>query len=534
MTAPSQLLQPNVARILRRAQRAHEGGALDKAERLYNAALSHRVESFDALHGLGQINYLRGNLATALALIQDALKADPSRADGYASLGLVFYSLKDYARALRSYDEGLRLAPENIELRNRRGVTLLELGRTHDALAEFERVLAADPKNLDALANCGNALFKLNRPAEAIEVYDRALERKPADAALLTNRAIALRRLDRPHEALMSATRARAAKPDFAPAGFVEASVRLALGDFAAGWRGYEWRWGGTLAAQRRKLAAPLWLGEESLDGKTILLHAEQGFGDTIQFVRYAPLLGARGARVVLEVQAQLVRLLSGMTGVTSVIARRQPLPRIDYHSPLLSLPLAFGTELTTIPADVPYIAPPADTIAGWQKRLPQRRPLIGLAWSGERAHDNDVNRSIPLAMLRPLLDTADVQFVSLVHDVREDDAPFLKEHPKVLQIGQDFSDFADTAAVLTQLDAVISVDTAVAHLAGAMGKPVLLLLPFAADFRWLRERSDSPWYPTARLFRQQQFGEWAGTIEALRQALRHATFMPPPRRMSA
>lgn len=534
MTAPSQLSQANVSRMLRRAQRAQEGGELDKAERLYNAVLSRQKESFDALHGLGQIKYLRGNLATALVLIQEALKADRWRTDGFASLGLVFYSLKQFERALRSYDEGLRLAPENAELRNRRGVALLEFGRTREALAEFERVLETDPENLDAQGNRGNALFKLNRPTEAIEVYDRALERKPADAALLTNRAIALRRLDRPHEALMSATRALAEKPDFAPARFVEASVRLALGDFAAGWRGYEWRRGGTLAAQRRKLAAPSWLGEELLDGKTILLHAEQGLGDTIQFVRYAPLLAARGARVVLEVQPQLRRLLSGMTSVASVVARREELPRFDYHCPLLSLPLAFGTELATIPACVPYIAPPAERIAIWRQRLPKRRPLVGLAWSGERAHDNDVNRSIRLATLKPLLDVADVQFVSLAHDVRDEDAQFLKSRVEVFQIGQEFSDFADTAAAVAQLDAVISVDTAVAHLAGAMGKPLLLLLPFAADFRWLRERRDSPWYPTARLFRQQHFGDWTGTVEALRLELDHETFLSHGRKLSA
>jgi tetratricopeptide (TPR) repeat protein len=526
MTAPSQLSPPNVSRMLRRAQRAHEGGELDKAERLYNAVLGRRMESFEALHGLGQIKYLQGDLAAALALIQNALKADHSRAEGYASLGLVFYSLKDFVRALRSYDEGLRLAPENAELRNRRGVALLELGRTREALAEFDRTLAADPANLDALGNRGNALFKLNRPVEAIEVYDRALERKPVEAALLTNRAIALRRLDRPHEALMSAARALAAKPDFAPAGFVEASVRLALGDFAEGWRGYEWRWGGALAAQRREFAAPLWLGEQSLDGKTILLHSEQGFGDTIQFVRYAPLLAARGVRAVLEVQPQLLRLLSGLTGVGCVIGRGQPLPRFDYHCPLLSLPLAFGTELASIPAGIPYIVPPADASALWQQRLPQRTPLIGLAWSGERAHDNDVNRSIPLAALKPLFDVQGLQFVSLVHDVRDDDRACLQERGEILQIGQHFSDFADTAAAIARLDAVISVDTAVAHVAGAMGKPLLLLLPFAADFRWLRERRDSPWYPTARLFRQQHFGDWTGAVEVLRQELTMAGFL--------
>jgi Tfp pilus assembly protein PilF len=453
-------------------------------------------------------------------LFQEALKADIGRADGFASLGLVFHALKQFERALVSCDEGLRLEPRNAELLNRRGVSLLELGRLHEALDDFESVLVADPAHLDALGNRGNVLFKLNRPAEAIAVYDKALELAPGNAPLWTNRSIALRRLDRPYEALMSATRALAENPDFAPARFVEASVRLALGDFAAGWRGYEWRWGGALAAQRRKLAAPLWLGKESLAGKTILLHAEQGFGDTIQFVRYAPLLAARGARVVLEVQPQLVRLLSGMGGVHTVLPRKAQLPDFDFHCPLLSLPLAFGTELETLPAGVPYIAPPAETVAVWQGRLPQRRPLVGLAWSGERAHDNDLNRSIRLETLAPLLDGPDVQFVSLQHDLREDDAPFLQSRADVFQIGQEFSDFADTAAAIAQLDAVISVDTAIAHLAGAMGKPLLLLLPFAADFRWLRERRDSPWYPTARLSRQPQFGDWAGAVEALRQEL--------------
>ena len=203
----------------------------------------------------------------------------------------------------------------------------------------------------------------------------------------------------------MSATRALAANPDFAPARFVEGTLRLLLGEFAAGWRGYEARWGGSMAAQRRELAAPLWLGRQSLDGKTILLHAEQGFGDTIQFVRYAPLVAARGARVVLEVQPQLVRLLSGISGVDAVLPRKAPLPPFDFHCPLASLPLALGTELASIPAEVPYLKVPADTLARWQVRLQKGRPLVGLAWSGERAHDNDLNRSIRLATLLPLLE---------------------------------------------------------------------------------------------------------------------------------
>jgi tetratricopeptide (TPR) repeat protein len=505
--------------MLRRALRAHEHCEFDKAERLYAAVLRTLPDNFDALHGLGLINYQRGRLDAALALIQAALQADLDRADGFSSLGLVFHALKQFERALKSYDEGLRLAPDDVELINRRGVALLELGRPGEALQNFERVLTGAADHLEALGNRGNALIKLNRPVEALLSYDQALTVAPDNAQLLTNRAAALRRLDRPHEAVMSARRALLSRPDFAQAKFVEGVARLTLGDFS-GWRGYEARWGvGFLASHRRSFAAPLWLGTPSLDGKTILLHAEQGFGDTLQFVRYAPLLAGRGAKVILEVQPELAKLLSPLPGVAAVIARGKPLPHFDFHCPLLSLPLAFATELATIPAAIPYIAPAEHDIALWRERLPRRRPRIGLVWSGERSHDNDRNRSLPLETLLPLLKTQ-ATFVSLQHEVRDEDAALLQQQSAIVHVGDRFSDFADTAAVISLLDAVISADTAVAHLAGAMGKPLLLLLPFGADFRWLRERDDSPWYPTARLFRQPAFGDWGSVIETLRREL--------------
>ena len=273
-------------------------------------------------------------------------------------MALVFIALGQWQRALVSYDEGLRLQPDDPELRNGRGVALLKLNRPGEALAEFDRVLAAEPEHRDALGNRGNALLRLNRVADAVGAYDLALAYAPDSAQLLANRAAALRRLDRPHEALESAQAALALAPDFAHARFVEAVARLTLGDFAAGWLAYESRWQiGWLASQRRDFAAPLWLGAESLDGKTILLHAEQGLGDTIQFARYAPLLAARGATVILEVQRELVRLLSDLRGAAAVVARQSSLPAYDFHCPLMSLPLACGTMVATIPAAVPYIA---------------------------------------------------------------------------------------------------------------------------------------------------------------------------------
>jgi tetratricopeptide (TPR) repeat protein len=523
MNARSASQQANLPPELRRALRACEKRQWDKAERLCRAVLIRDPENFDALHGLGEINFQRRQLDAALAFFQEALRRNLSRADGFSSLGLVFHALKHYERALVAYDEGLRLAPDDTDLVNRRGVALLELGRAREAHLCFEQALATDPASIDALGNLGNALVKLNRVAEALAVYDRALKIAPDNVQLLTNRAVALRRLDRPAEALMSAAQALHREPDFAQARFVEAVARLTLGDFAAGWRGYEARWQvGDAARKDRGFTAPMWLGEGPLAGKTILLHAEQGFGDTLQFVRYAPLLAARGAKVILEVQKPLVRLLSCLSGVATVIARNDPLPAFDCHCALLSLPFAFATEEATIPAEVPYIAAPAEEAAAWRARLPSGRPLVGLAWAGERSHDNDLNRSLHLESLMPLLDLPELQFVSLQHEVRAEDAALLTSRSDVLSIGPDFRDFADTAAAMAALDLVISADTSIAHLAGAMGKPLLLLLPFAADFRWLRQRADSPWYPTVRLYRQSRFGDWEGVIEALREELMH------------
>jgi|SRR5579884_1535117 len=520
-TAPAQRLQPNLSRISGRAQRALDGGDRERAHRLFGLVLRSHPQNFEALHGLGRLHCEAGRLDSAVALFQAALAADCRRSEGFASLGLAFYLLRRFELALQSYEAGLRLAPHDAGLHNGRGVALLELGQAEEALHSFDRAVSLDSCCLDALGNRANALLKLNRPADAVDAYDAALALAPGNAALLTNRAVALRRLDRPHEAVMNAREALAGRPDFAPAQFVESIARLSMGDFAVGWPAYEARWSvGALARRRRDFAAPLWRGDAPLGGKTILLHAEQGFGDTIQFARYAPLVARRGAaRVILEVQPQLMRLFSAWPTIT-VIAHGAPLPPFDCHCPLMSLPLVFGTKLDTIPADVPYVAPPGAEILRWAARLPSQRALIGLVWSGERSHDNDLNRSLPLRALLPLLDDDDFSFVSLQHEVRGADAGLLRDHPNIMPLGEEFGDFADAAAAISGLDLVISVDTAVAHLAGAMAKPLWLLLPFGADFRWLRERDDSPWYPSARLFRQPRFGDWGNVIDRVRDTL--------------
>src|SRR5258708_18482457 len=351
--------------MFRRARRAHEGGQLRKAERIYADILYRDPGHFDALHLSAMLNYQRGQLDAALRLLGAALLIDRGRADAHSDLGLVLLSLGRCEEALASYDAAHTLAPHDPEPLNGRGVALLRLGRGAQALAAFERVLVLAPDHIDGLGNRGNALLALNRPQEAIASYDAGLKIVPKHARLLTNQAIALRRLDRPHAALLGLNRALASKPDFAEARFVESLVKLTLGDFAAGWRGYESRWGtAAFAPHRRGFSQPLWRGDQPLAGKTVLLYAEQGYGDTIQFVRYAPQVAALGVRVILEVQPELTRLMAGFKDI-EVIAHGQPLPAFDLQCPLMSLPLAFGTELATIPAAVPYLAAPAADAAG-------------------------------------------------------------------------------------------------------------------------------------------------------------------------
>jgi hypothetical protein len=284
----------------------------------------------------------------------------------------------------------------------------------------------------------------------------------------------------------------------------------LLIGDFAQGWPAYEWR-RKLPGFDGRAFAEPAWSGEDIAEQR-LLLHAEQGFGDTLQFARYAPLAAARGAHVTLAVQASLAPLLAGLPGV-AVIADRDPLPPFDRHCSLLSLPRAFATTLDTIPSSVPYIAAPPDRVTAWAPRLPQDGLRVGLAWSGHPANTKDHERSIPFARLAPLLAVAGTRFVSLQKDVRAADTDAFRHCGGIIDVGADVHDFADTAAVIANLDLVISVDTAVAHLAGAMGRPVWVLLPRTPDFRWLIDRDTSPWYPSARLFRKAGTDSWDAVI---------------------
>lgn len=501
--------------LLQQAHAHHVDGRLAKAEKLYKTVLRSDPDNVEALHLLGFLNYQSGRAAEALRYVAAALKRDARSVPILASHGMVLHALGRTEEALASYDDALTIAPGDADLRNKQGLARLELGRAQDALDSFDRALALDPRHPDALGNRGNALNALNRPQDALASYD-ALRRVAGDTAqVLTNRAHALRQLNRIEEALADLHRAVALDPDFAEAQFELGMVQLTLGQFDAGWAAYERRWDtGAFAKRRRDFRSPRWTGPQDLRGRTILLHAEQGFGDTIQFIRYAALLPPLGATVLIEAQPELASLIAQAGFEARVFARGDRLSPFDLHCPLMSLPSALRAIAPAIPADVPYLKTSATLAADWARRLPPRRPRVGVAWAGSRAHNNDANRSIALERFAALFALGDIQFVSLQRDASAADLALLRRFANVLHVGDNLGDFADTAAALSQLDCVISVDTAVAHLAGALAKPVTVLLPLAADFRWLRARADSPWYPTATLLRQSTRGDWDAVLE--------------------
>ncbi len=492
-----------------------ELGRFAQALASYDQALALRPDYIDALiNRAGALRRL-DRPADALASYAGALAIDGKRVDALIGQGNLLHALGRFAEALASFERVLAIRPDYAEILNNRGNALWCLRRPAEALMSYDAALALKPDYPQAHNNRGNALLDLNRPADALASFDAALARKPDYADALVNRGNALGSLNRAAEALASFERAISIDPDLAEAHWNKGLLCLSLGDFAAGWRGYEWRHRRADAVPR-DFAQPQWRGED-LRGKTILLHAEQGFGDTIQFVRYLPMVAGLGGKIILEVPDSLMPLLGAVEGVAALVSRADALPGFDLHCPLLSLPLAFGTTLTTIPAPAQYLRVPTERIEKWRARLTgAAAPRIGLVWSGKPTHMNDHNRSIALARLAPLLAVPGCQFVSLQREYREADLATLDNFPALLRLEHELADFADTAAAVAQLDLVIAVDSAVAHLAGAMGKPVWILLPRVPDWRWMLDREDTPWYPSARLFRQPAIDDWDSAIARL------------------
>lgn len=448
-----------------------------------------------------------------------ALKTDFAEAHSYR--GRVLRDLNRHAEALESLDRALALKPGLVEAYLDRGGALRALGRLQEALAAYDRALALMPDLAEAHNNRAIVLRDLNRHPEALENLDRALALKPGSAEAHNNRGNVLRDLNRPADAIASYAQAIRLRPDFAEANMNLGIQKLLLGDYAGGWPLYEWRRKTDQFAEwRREFTRPEWTGEQSIAGKTVLLYAEQGLGDAIQFMRYVPRVEALGAAVLLEIPAPLAALADTLPARARRIIKGETLPDFDLQCPLMSLPLAFRTRVETLPAETPYLAADPRKVEEARARLGARsRTRIGLVWSGYAGHRNDRDRSIALRRLEPLL-RLDFEFHSLQREVRPDDLATLAEFTQVRSHQDELRDFSDTAALLSELDLVISVDTSVAHLAGALGKTTWVMLSTRPDWRWMTARKDSPWYPTLRLFRQQRPGDWDGVIAEIIEEL--------------
>ena len=562
-------LQRQLDKTLRQAVALQQNAAFVEAEALYREILQLRPNHFDALQLLGTLALQSGRWDEGIDLLRKAVAINAMQAPIHSNLAFAYNAVsrfkeglssadravslrRDFADAwnnrgnalagldipqdaLHSYDRAIALKPDFAQALNNRACVLRDLGRPVDALESCDRAIALWPDYADAWSNRGNALGDLGRPEEARTSYQRAIAIAPKLIDAWNNQGLCLIELNRRDEALLSYQQALSLAPDYAETHWNESLCLLQVGRLEEGWRKYEWRWQrNRIKASRRTFEQPLWLGDEAIAGKTILLHAEQGLGDTLQFCRYAGLVAKLGARVVLEVPAELMTLLANLEGVAQIVEQGAPLPPFDYHCPLLSLPLAFNTSVSTIPSATPYLFADADRAQQWRARIgngPDIRLKVGLVWAGgNRAgvaelRNIDARRSIALAQLQPLLDLPFVQYYSLQKGAPAQQLAQLSPEQAggqaVIDYADELTDFADTAALVANLDLIISVDTSTAHLAGAMGKPVWILNRFDTCWRWMLERDDSPWYPSARLFRQPALGDWANVIESVRTALK-------------
>jgi len=463
----------------------HMAGRTDAAERHYRLILGVDPAQPDALHLYGVLHAQRGAPAAAVASVARSVRLRPMAAQPWAHLGGALKAADRLEEAEDALRRALALDPALADGMEALGATLHGLARYPQARAWLARALALRPGHAETLLNLGTVLRDQRRFAEAETCFDAVLARQPAHSGAHLARAVG----------------------------------RLVQGDLRGGWDGFEHRW--------HRFATPPWQGEP-LDGATILLHMEQGFGDAMQFVRYAPLVARAGGRVIVETHHLLFRLFGRLDPSIQILVRGPQPPPHDRHCPLMSLPRAFGSDLANLPAAVPYLTPEPGDANRWRDRLAAGSSAgpeglrVGLVWAGNPRHRNDRNRSLPIAALRPLLAVPGVRLVSLqTGDARDDLAKLPGETPEDLIEG--VRDFADTAAILANLDLLITVDTAIVHLAGAMGVPSWLLLPYAPDWRWLLDRADSPWYPSLRLFRQPRPGDWAtalGTVAAVLKAL--------------
>lgn len=477
------------------------------------ALITAKIPNFADFHNAQALLLLKmKKYKEALASFDKTITLKPDFLEAHINRGLILQQMGQHDEALASYAKAIALKPNYAQIYFNRGLTFQELGQHEKALTDYSKAIALKPDYATAYNNRGIVLQEMKHYAKALESFDKAIALNSLYAEAYNNRGFTFYCLGRYDNALANYDKAIATSPHYSEAYWNKGNIKLLLGEYEEGWPLYEWRWKRQGKPHARIFREPLWLGKENLSGKTILIHAEQGLGDTIQLCRYVPILEKLGATILLEVQKSLVPLLAALKGANRVLAYGDALPEFDFHCPTMSLPLALQTSLNTIPSTIPYLFPNQENLKIWKAHLGEKsRPRIGLSWSGSISHTNDSNRSMPLTMLAPILCDA-FEFHCIQKDLRPRNQEFM-EHSRITSHTAELHSFLDTASLISEMDLIISVDTSAAHLAGALGKKLWLLLPFAPDFRWLDARKDSPWYPSACLFRQPDIDDWNSVI---------------------
>ena len=497
-------------------------GRFAEALGVFDKALQLRPDDARLWRQHGDTLVQLARLDQGLLSYQKAIALDPHHHDALYKSGIVLHKLDRNEEAIARLDLSDSLFPDHAPTLQARAWFLYCLKRFEESAAEGKRAHLLAPDHADTCNHLGLSLRRLARNEEALEWFDKAIALQPRSVDALNSKLTTLFHLHRFDALFALADRMKALGLGNVVTEWNVALAHLLTGNFEAGWREHHTR----LKLPSSKYAQfpqPMWLGEESLEGKTILVAADEGLGDSIHFARYVPLLAQRGARVLLAVQGPLLGLMSKLGGVShcAPLSAAVRLPAFDLHCPISSLPLAFKTRLDTIPSERYLPSPPDDRIQAWDNRLGPRTKLrVGLVWSGDPGHVNDQTRSIPLQTLCRILD-ADASFVSLQKAPRPSDALVLRERSDIIDLTADLTDFTETAALISCLDLVITVDTSVAHLAGALGRPTWILLPWTPDYRWLLDRDDSPWYPSVRLFRQAETRDYESVLDRVRDELR-------------
>ncbi|TDU70728.1 hypothetical protein EI77_02776 [Prosthecobacter fusiformis] len=515
---------PEQVTALQRQATAHaQQGDFATAMELYDRAIK-RMPTFAEAHAnRGNVLRCLARFAEALACYDLAIELKPDFAEAHNNRGVVLRDLKRQDEALANHERAIEIKPDYANAWMNRGIVLREMGRYQEALSSYARVIELRPEDAQTFNYQGMVLYRLERYEEALACYAHAIELKPNYAEALYHHSLALRETLGLTEAIESCDRAIQVRPNYAEAWWNRAELLILTGDYPSGWRTLCWRWRSVEYGKvLRQFIQPLWDGSQDINGKTLLVTLDGGFGDTLQFCRYVTLAVKRGAQVILEVQAGLMTLLQGSFDGIQIIAYGQTLPPFECSCPLMNLPGAFALPVDDIPACLPYLRAPEKHIETWAERLGERtRPRIGLVWSGSTEHSKDRQRSMPLAIMKGLLN-CDAEFHCLQKQIRDADLDDILNLPIKIWV-KELAGFSDTAGLVMAMDLVISVDTSVAHLAGALGRPVWVLLPYVPDMRWLLDCDDSPWYPEVmRLFRQSSRGEWAMVIARVSEELNY------------